>query len=456
MNRLPGRCATILPLLALLLCGFRTTQTPTHRLSIPVIATAAPAYDALAALRGGERFPRGAQLLLIENGGAALLVHGFAASADASVSFDAQRVLFAGKKTAGDAWAIWELTLSDHSVRKVIGGAQDMVRPIYLPGDRLVYGRRTQKGFQLESASLDGSGPLPLSYAPGSALPDDVLSDGRILFESMFPLGEGNTPEMFLVYSDGSGVESYRCDHGEARWGGRQLASGDVVFTHGPRLARFTSPSAHEVNVAAPRAEYAGAIEALESGDWLLSARQSSKTAYALEQWTPGAAELRAFYSRAGENLVEPALLAPRQRPNKHPSALHQWTYGNLLAIDARESRLGDLNKLPARVQMETLDENGKPVVLGTAPVAGDGSFFVAAPGDRPIRFALLDAGGAAVRRQRGWFWIRSGEQRVCVGCHTGPERSFENRVPAVLLITTTPADLTGAGMRGPFEEPTR
>ena len=79
-----------------------------------------------------------------------------------------------------------------------------------------------------------------------SAFPADVLADGRILFEAGFPLGSGSTPELYLVYADGSGVESYRCDHGGARWGGRQLASGDVVFTHGASLARFTSPLAHE------------------------------------------------------------------------------------------------------------------------------------------------------------------------------------------------------------------
>jgi hypothetical protein len=37
------------------------------------------------------------------------------------------------------------------------------------------------------------------------------------------------------------------------------------------------------------------------------------------------------------------------------------------------------------------------------------------------------------------------GEQRICVGCHVGPERASENRVPAVLLRTTTPVDLTGS-----------
>ena len=81
---------------------------------------------------------------------------------------------------------------------------------------------------------------LPLTYMQASAFPTDVLKDGRILFESGFPLGTGATPELYLVYADGSGVESVRCDHGRARWGGTQLASGDVVFTHGTSLARFT------------------------------------------------------------------------------------------------------------------------------------------------------------------------------------------------------------------------
>jgi hypothetical protein len=48
------------------------------------------------------------------------------------------------------------------------------------------------------------------------------------------------------------------------------------------------------------------------------------------------------------------------------------------------------------------------------------------------------------VRKENGWMWARSGEQRICVGCHAGPERSPDNAVPAVLLRTTTPADLTG------------
>jgi hypothetical protein len=442
-------------------CGFLSDAPQSAKIDAEIIVTAAPVYEQLAALRGKERFPKGAELLLVHDGKAEPLVAGFAASADANVSFDGKQVLFAGKKGAGDPWQIWELTLADRSVRKVVTTATDSERPFYLPGGRMVYALHTPRGFQLETVE-DGHTPeetplnpttapgaLPLSYMQASAFPADVLADGRILFESGFPLGSGSTPELYLVYADGSGVESYRCDHGRARWGGHQLASGDVVFTHGTSLARFTSALAHEERIAAPRAEYAGAVAETASGAWLLSARTAAGTHYALKLWKPGTASLETVLAVSGKDLVEPVLVAPRTRPNRHPSGLHPWSYANLLALDARLSREGDLKAVPARVRLEMQDANGHAVVMGTAPVASDGSFFVKTPADRPIRFVLLDAKGATVRQEHGWFWIRGGEQRICVGCHTGPERASENRVPEVLLRTTTPVDLSGAHAAG-------
>ena len=124
-----------------------------------------------------------------------------------------------------------------------------------------------------------------------------------------------------------------------------------------------------------------------------------------------------------------------------------------MLALDARLSREGDLKAAPASVRLETQDAAGHTVATGTASVEADGSFLVKTPADRPIRFALLDAKGAILRQEHGWFWIRSGEQRICVGCHTGPERSSENRVPAVLLRTTTPVDLSGTNVTGAAQQ---
>ena len=46
------------------------------------------------------------------------------------------------------------------------------------------------------------------------------------------------------------------------------------------------------------------------------------------------------------------------------------------------------------------------------------------------------------MRTENGWFWMRPSEQRICVGCHTGPERAPENKVPEVLLKTIVPVKM--------------
>ena len=145
----------------------------------------------------------------------------------------------------------------------------------------------------------------------------------------------------------------------------------------------------------------------------------------------------------SGEDVVEPILVAPRATPKRHPSGLHDWNYANMMALDARESREGDLKTAPASVRLEMQDAQGRAIVMGTAAVEKDGSFFVKTPADKPIRFTLLDDRGVVLRQEHGWFWIRRGEQRICVGCHVGPERASENRMPDVLLRSTVPADLS-------------
>jgi len=446
------------PALALSLLPAFGLASETPKLpSADVIVTSAPSYLPLApfgsAGHSGDRFPKGAQLQLIHAGKAQPLVNGFAATADAQVSFDGKCVLFAGKQNPADSWQIWELKLADRSVHKVVSAPADLIRPFYLPYGRLVYARRGPQGFYLETAALPGyQGPasnIPVSdvvritWLPASTLPAAVLADGRILFEAAYPLGAGTSPELYLVYSDGSGVESYRCDHVTPRWGGTQLASGDVVFTHGSSLARFTSPLAHEERINAPHADYAGSLAETTEDAWLLSARTVPTAHFSLKLWKSGSPALQAVFSSADADLVEPVVVAEHARPNQHPTALHPWSYANLLALDARESRLGNLKTTPKSVRLETLDAAGHAVVTGTAPIEPDGSFFVQVPGNQPIRFSLLDEKGSVVRQEHGWFWIAAGEQRYCVGCHAGPERASENTVPAVLLRSTTPVDLT-------------
>lgn len=450
---------TIVPVLFAMIFSPLSGLAPhAERTALPdFIVTVAPIYKPLAEFAGSERFPEGAQLMFVHEGKAEPLTAGFAATADANVSFDGEQVLFAGKKAASDPWQIWEMTLADRSVRQVLTTATDAERPFYLPGGRMVWAQRISNKFQINSGEdghtptstamnpTAGPGVLPLTYLETSAFPVDVLADGRILFEAGFPLGSGSVPELFVTYADGSGVEAYRCDHGHARWGGTQLSSGDVVFTHGTSLARFTSAMAHEVPVQSPHGTYAGAIAETASGAWLMSARATADTRYAIEIWKPGSAAMHTVLAMRGRDIVEPVMVAARTRPNRHPSGLHPWEYANMLALDARISRDGTLKSTPATVRLEMQNTSGEAIAVGTAPVEQDGSFFVKVPADRPIRFALFDSKGAVLRQEHGWFWVRRGEQRYCTGCHAGPEHASENRVPAVLMRTTEPVDLTGS-----------
>jgi hypothetical protein len=407
-------------------------KTPATNFSL--IYTAAPVYESLAALHGEERFPQGAQLMVLRNGNSEPLAPGLAASADASVSFDGTTVLFAGKKLASDPWQIWTVDAAGGPPQRVISADTDLIRPLWMPAGRLVYARRTRDGFALESAGLDGSTVQKLTFLPGNFIPDDVLRDGRVLFETGFPLGAGTTPEMFLVYADGSGVESVRCDHGAAREHGRQLPSGDIVFTHGRKLARFTSALAEEAAVIAPAGEFAGDVAEMPDGRWLLAMHARGTSHFELAAWQPGTTTTKTIAQEDDRDLVQPVVVAPRTVPNRHPSGLHDWKTGNLLALDARLTRSGPLSATPQTVRVETIGADGRTMVLGAAPVENDGSFFVQATGDEPLRFVLLDANGNKIRAEDGWFWVRCGEQRICVGCHTGPERAPENRVPHVLL----------------------
>lgn len=410
-----------------------------------ILYTSAKAYDPLAWMHGADRFPSGATILVRDANGSHPLVPQFAATADPAVSFDGERVLLAGKQNVQDAWQIWEISLADGKPRRVSTGSEDCIRPLYLPEDRIVYARKVAGRFVIEAASLSGGKPLPLTYTPVDSIPTDILRDGRILFESEYTLGSKAISEIYTVYSDGSGFESYRCDHRKARHSGKQSVSGDIIFVSEHTLARFTSARAQQLPLAAPDGEYAGDIADAADGSFLLSWRPDAKSPFQLMNWTRGSAALRPVLADARSNLIQPTFLRQQPVPNRHPSGLHDWPNANLLCLNAYTSKTHFTPGSIHSVRLYSRDDGGKPILLGTAPVERDGSFFVQVPTERPLQIELLDSTGKTLQREAGFFWMRRGEQRGCVGCHAGPETAPENAVPMILLKSTTPADMTGA-----------
>jgi hypothetical protein len=395
-----------------------------QHLDLAYVFTATPRYEPAAWLDGRDRFPLGAKLVAVQRGVMRLLAPGFYSSADGAISYDARRVLFAGKRAAGDHWQIWESNLSGGVPRQITRCDTNCVRPLYLPTGEIVYSR----GDGLEIAGKTGR----ITFAPGRYLTDDVLRDGRILYEAA---GESRIRELFTVYPDGTGVESLRCDHGPDRGSARQLASGDYIFVSGNRLARITSALAQQTEVAQPDKDSAGPIAEVSPGVWLVSLRKNHS--FGLYRWDAATRETTPLETPAGGSAVEPAFIAPRTPPRQFPSALvPSRTEGNLLCLNARESRRMDA---PSVHSVKVYSPAG---LLGLTALEADGSFYIQVPADRPIRMELVDAQGRIVEAEHKWFWMRPAEQRICVGCHLGPERAPENKVPAVLLKTIVPVKM--------------
>ena len=416
----------------------RQSQSPS------LLYTSTPHYEPLAWLEGSDRFPQGATVFIKASGPARPLARDFLATADATVSFDAKTVLFSGKQHPTDHWQIWEFAVSSGTPRQVTRCEDDCVRPLYVPGERFAYAHKISGHFVVEIASLAGNEPsLQLTHTPGDSIPNDVLQDGRILLSSDYPLDNGTSSELYTVYSDGSGIEAYRCDHGHSRYSGKQVSSGDVVFARDERLFRFTSALAHEVAVPAPIATYTGDVVERSDRTWILSARSSSEKFYGLRTWKPGSTGFAALVADTKANIVQPTFLAERPVPNRHPSALHEWNYANVLCLNAYTSKDRIPDGAVASVRLYTRDAQGGTQAQGIAQVEKDGSFYLRVPADKPLRIELLDASGKTVKSEAGWFWLRGGEQRICVGCHAGPERAADNAVPMALQRSTVAADLT-------------
>ncbi|MGB9457307.1 MAG: hypothetical protein WCB12_14765 [Bryobacteraceae bacterium] len=397
---------------------------------------AAPQYDGAAWRSGRERFPAGASVILVTSQGQRKLVPDFYASTDPAVSFDGLRILFAGKRTAAGPWQIWETAVAGGAPRQLTTADTDCIRPLYLPDDRVVYTRFLRRGSEIQIVPLAGAAtPETLTFVPGWYLTDDVLHDGRILYEA--------NGDLWTVYPDGTGVETIRCDHGPQRANGHQVASGDVIFNVGKRLARFTSALAEQTGVAQPKLEAAGQGAEIATGRWLIPLRRSAARPFHLFVWTKTSDQLAELNPAAPGNAIEPVVVSSRVPPREFPSArVPTRTAGNLLCLNAHESKTpitGDI----ATVRVFTQDSAGSSLLLGETVVEPDGSFYVQVPADRPLRMELISKSGAVTRAEKNWFWMRPSEQRICVGCHAGPERSPENRVPEILNRTTVPVNMT-------------
>jgi len=169
----------------------------------------------------------------------------------------------------------------------------------------------------------------------------------------------------------------------------------------------------------------------------------------------------------AGDSALEPLMDDPAyhevegfevrvtKQAGARPSAVDsRKTTGTLVCYDAgfTDGRLGGPAGKPLRLTAEILsrpdDPGHEPVLLGEIPMAGDGSFHIQVPADRPLRVVAMHEGGRQVASD--WFWVRPGEVRTCFGCHENRESAPPNRmVEAVFMEPVLLTDSVSAARGG-------
>jgi len=146
---------------------------------------------------------RGRIILLSPSGTQRLLTEGFHSAADPSVSFDAKRFVFAGKRTANDLWNVYEYSLEDGQVRQVTRDMGNCRQPGYQsnlftvdspePWFQLMFvsdvaGWMNEMGSgvarSLYSCHLDGSQLRRMSYNLSDDLDPIMMGEGRVLYTS--------------------------------------------------------------------------------------------------------------------------------------------------------------------------------------------------------------------------------------------------------------------------------
>ena len=420
---------------------------------------------------GETRFPQGSRLVRLAAGAKPPsilnLTPEFFAAADPQVSFDGARVLFAAQQRAGQRWQIWEMNADGSGKRQVTHLSADCLRPAYLAREAIAFTHSSAENgrpiSQVYVSQLDGSEAHAITFGPGNFQLETVLKDGRLLVSGASPLvpGAEDSVELYTLRHDGTGLASFRCDHRAPAGRGQatELDDGSIVFV---KAARAPHSVGGELAAIRRGALHNSALSPLATVSWSPRRFEADKLLVARKTLAPGGNperfDLYAFdfaTGQFGELIYRDARLSSVQAVPvaAHPVPRWYWSTlnpsagaGYFVCLDAQLSldvRKGRISTPVARVRVLTLDPaTNQAHSLGEAAVEKDGSFYIAVPPDRPVRFELLDANGAVIRAQQSWIWSRPGEERGCVGCHENKAIAPENRWPLALKRLDTPTPL--------------
>ena len=173
------------------------------------------------------------------------------------------------------------------------------------------------------------------------------------------------------------------------------------------------------------------------------------------------------FYVSQRGPVHSPLYVGPRRQPSAMPADGTQPDTGNstgffycqnvfntkqrgadlqrIKAVRVLEGRSLTVRMLAAPPYHGAVNHIGTEAVeLGVTPLGPDGSFYIEVPADRALAFQAIDAEGRAVINELSWIYVRPGERRSCVGCHSSRYHSPQPYPEQALA--QRPLRLTGEG----------
>jgi len=501
------QCSHFYPACAALALLWLTGLQPAGAEAIPeapLILTQVPRQNAPASGTTGtvdltrRGWFAGARLVLVSPGGdLRTLSDGLESACDPNLSFDGQRVLFAGRKTREARWRIWEMTIEGLGLRAVSPDGLDAWSPIhastlftldspqpwftavFVGADPTLSEGGREDGSSLYNLKLDGTELRRMTFNPNVHLDPFQMWDGRVIYSAEHvpqePGGAPNRTGLYAIHLEGADMERY----GGGRGGRVQVMPcaterGLVVFVETDGPTRDGGGQLACVEERRPHVTYRRltqdpanvfAYPTPTAGNTVLVARRSSGADgdWGIVSLDLDGGRLETVFDRPNYHEVQVALVRARPRPDGHSTVVNltssTGTFYGLNCYTADASR--EAHVAPGSVKRVRFIEgvlraaDGLPSrparwpfiprrLIGEAPVEADGSFNVEVPADTPLLLQTLDERGLALGTC-GWIWVKPKETRGCIGCHEDPERIPENeyvlalRRPSNRLILSAP-----------------
>jgi len=470
-------------------------------LDAAIVITRLPRQDAAAFKRqdadglSREDWFAGAQVAVAQpNGQMRVLSDGFAAACDPNVSFDGQRVLFAGRKSPQAPWRIWEIGLDGGALRPVSPENLDARSPIYVsslftldspePWFTTVFVGRERSGSAnstLYSIRLEGTDLRRLTFSPNRHFDPVQMSDGRVIYAAeRQPLEPGSRPARVGLYSihiEGADMELYGGEQGQTvQYMPCVTERGLVIFVEPDPRRRDGSGQLACIREKRPHVSYQRLTEDkswryLYPSRWhdnvVLAARRPAQGgSWTLWSFDADQRQAKLVLESPGYDVVQAAVVKPRSMPVGHSTVVetsqHTGLFYGLNCYDA-DSRMAPhmqtgmvrsvrfIEGFPRAEGQATAGADPGAVLprrlVGEAPVEADGSFNVEVPADTPLLLQTLDQRGLALANC-GWIWVKPKEKRGCIGCHEDPERIPENEYVLALRRPSTQLVLPPAERR--------